>query len=166
MIAVKFSVALVHARIAVSHHAEHAERMKRIHRDRWGDEVEIHMPKKVTKPEYLRYVDRVWPELAGVGGTSAWGAARLARLMGFEEVILCGCPLEATAPGARYHDEGIFDAACKAGVPRDRGEPFANTAAVRQYQNFIQSDIDLGRAVGITSMSGWTRKALGAPDGI
>lgn len=166
-IAVKFSVAIVHARVAVSHHAEHAETMKRIHRKVWGDEVEVHMPKKVVKPQYLPHVDKQWPELVGVGGTSAWGAARMARqCLGYDEAILCGCPLWPTEPGQRYHDAEVFEAATAAGVRTDRGEPFANPDAVRQYQTFIQSDIDRGLAGGITSMSGWTRKALGAPDGI
>ena len=165
VIAVKFSVAIVHARIAVTHHAEHAQRMKAIHRGRWGDEVEIHMPKKKIMEKFKQHVDRAWPELIGTGGTSAWGAAKIAKLLGYEEVILCGCPLEVAKHGDCYHDPEIFDAAVASGASRNRGEPFANSNAIRGYQRFIESDIVLGAASGIRSMSGWTRKKLGAPDG-
>ena len=34
-----------------------------------------------------------WPMVQGAG-SSAWGAAKVAFLMGYEEVILCGVPLE------------------------------------------------------------------------
>lgn len=163
-IAVKFSVLLVHARIAVTHHPEHAERMKRLHRETWGDEVAVHMPKKVGIRGYERHVDRIWPELSAIGGTSAWGAARMARLLGYDEAILCGCPLEVVGPGERYHDEEVYEASVRCGARRDRGEPFANDHAVRGYQQFIISDMQLGNAEGIRSMSGWTRKKLGAPD--
>lgn len=165
VIAVKFSVAIVHARIAVTHHGEHAERMKKLHRQCWGDEVEIHMPKKKIHDEQKQFVDRMWDELAGTGGTSAWGAARIARLLGYEEIILCGCPLEVAKHGDYYHDQEIFKAAVKAGARRDRGEPFANDNAIRGYQRFIESDLALGRGAGIRSMSGWTMKKLGAPNG-
>ena len=165
MIAVKFSVALVHARVAVTHHGEHAERMKRLHRERWGDDVEIHMPKKMIAPEFKPFVDKFWIELSGVGGTSAWGAARMAKLMGYDEAILCGCPLNVVDHGERYHDETVAEAARAVGVKPYRGEPFANTAAVRGYRNYIMSDRDRGLASGIVSMSGWTQKTLGAPHG-
>jgi hypothetical protein len=165
MIAVKFSVALVHARIAVTHHGDHAERMKRLHRERWGDDVEIHAPKKTFRPEELAHIDRIWPELAGVGGTSAWGAARIAKLMGAEEVILCGCPLLPAEYNEAYHDDAVAAAALTVGVKPNRGEPWANTAAVRRYQHQIVSDVHRGLAEGIRSMSGWTRAALGGLNG-
>lgn len=164
-IAVKFSVAIVHAAIAVTHHAEHASRMKKLHREIWGDEVYIHMPKKLIKPEFMPYIDYIWSELAGVGGTSSWGAARLAKLLGYEEVILCGCPLESAKDGELYHDAEIFEAANRVGASRHRGEPWANEAAVRQYQRKISDQVDQGLATGIYSMSGWTRDKLGAPNG-
>jgi len=165
VIAVKFSVAIVYSRIAVTHHAEHASRMKAIHRERWGDEVEIHMPKRKVMEQFKQFVDRAWPELSGTGGTSAWGAAKLGKLLGYDEVIMCGCPLEVAKHGDHYHDPEIFAAANRSGASRTRGEPFANDNAIRGYQRFIESDIVLGNAVGIKSMSGWTRRRLGAPDG-
>ena len=164
-IAVKFSVAIIHAAIAVTHHAEHASRMKKLHREIWGDEVYIHMPKKLIKPEFMPYIDYIWNELAGVGGTSSWGAARLAKLLGYDEVILCGCPLEMVKDDDFYHDPEIFEASIRPGAPPHRGEPYANENAIRGYQRFIESDIVLGHGTGIKSMSGWTRKKLGAPNG-
>jgi hypothetical protein len=165
IIAVKFSVAIVYSRIAWTHHSEHAGRMKAIHRERWGDEVAIHMPKKKIMEQFKDHVDKAWPELTRTGGTSSWGACQIARLLGFDEIIMCGCPLEVAKHGEFYHDEEIFRAATKSGAKRDRGEPYANDNAVRAYQRFIESDAVLGRAVGISSMSGWTRKLLGAPNG-
>lgn len=166
VIAVKFSVVLVHAPVAVTHHGEYAEPIKELHRKRWGDDVQIFAPKKLFTDEQRRHIDREWHELAGVGGTSAWGAARMAKLLGASEVILCGCPIEPTEPGKPYHHPMIYQATYQHGIRNQRGEPFANPAAVRGYQRFIESDIQLGNAEGIYSMSGWTRKALGAPHGI
>lgn len=166
VIAVKFSVALVHAAVAVTHHGEYVLPIKELHRARWGDEVQVYAPKKLFTDEQRRHIDREWHELAGVGGTSAWGAARMARLMGATEVILCGCPIDVAQPGEPYHHPIVYEATRQLGIGNQRGEPFGNEAAVRGYRNFIQSDIDRGLAEGITSMSGWTRKALGAPHGI
>ena len=165
LIAVKFSVTLVHARVAVTHHGEHTERMKRLHRERWGDEVFVHAPKKVYRPEHLPFIDSIWHDLAGVGGTSGWGAARIARLMGYDEAILCGCPLLPAEYGDAYHDDTVAEAARAAGAKKNRGEPWGNSAAVRRYQHQIVSDMNLGLAEGIYSMSGWTRKTLGVPHG-
>jgi hypothetical protein len=164
MIAVKFSVALVHAQIAVTHHGEHAERMKRLHRQCWGDEVQIHAPKKMFRPEELPHIDKLWHELAGVGGTSAWGAARIAKLLGADEVILCGCPMVPADYDEAYHDHTVAEAAWSVGAKRNRGEPWANNHAVQQYQRKIISDVQQGLAEGIRSMSGWTRNVLGAPN--
>ena len=166
VIAVKFSVVLVHAPVAVTHHGEHAEPIKALHRERWGDEVQVYAPKKLFTDEHRRFIDREWQELAGVGGTSAWGAARMAKLMGADEVILCGCPLDLTQHGERYHHPLVWEATRNHGLRTNRGEPFANKHAVTGYREFIQSDIQRGNAEGIVSMSGWTRKTLGAPHGI
>lgn len=40
------------------------------------------------------HVEHWWEDARGDGG-SAWGARKLAWLMGFDPVILCGCPLVA-----------------------------------------------------------------------
>lgn len=166
VIAVKFSVVLVHAPVAVTHHGEHAEPIKALHRQRWGDDVQVYAPKKLFTAAQRMFIDREWHELAGVGGTSAWGAARMAKLMGAREIILCGCPLEPTAPGEPYHHPLVYEATKGHGIGNGRGEPWANERAVFGYRQFIQSDIERGNAEGIVSMSGWTRKTLGAPHGI
>jgi len=58
--------------------------------------------------------DYVWPDTKG-GGGSAWGARKTAALMGFDLVILCGCPM---IPGVYVgnhnfsggmHDQQIVD---------------------------------------------------------
>lgn len=91
------------------------------------------------------YVDHWAPETAS-RGSSGWCAARLARLLGFEEIVLCGVPVE----GRRYADR----------TPA-RYWQGGDTNAVRQFRKAIEADRENHQ--GVYSMSGWTRELLGAP---
>ena len=51
-----------------------------------------------------------WPFERGIGATSASKAAKIAKMMGFDEVILCGSPLD---------DSGYFEGEGK-GIPQNR----------------------------------------------
>lgn len=88
------------------------------------------------------------------GGTSAWGAVRMAKMMGYSTVILAGCPLD----GGGYCVEHTPNNDCKAvgAVPAD--DPM-----IVRYQRRIAEFVQGGEGVNVFSMSGWTRELLGAP---
>ena len=94
--------------------------------------------------EAAPWVDYVWPTVNDVSGTSGWAAAKMALLMGYEEVILCGIPIDASPyttgrPAKSFEHEDILEA----------------------YRVAIFNDIEYhGR---VHSMSGWTRELLGPP---
>lgn len=89
----------------------------------------------------MPYVNHWWQDARG-GGGSAWGARKLAWLMGFYPVILVGCPL---LPG-NYASHRM-------------GMNMTKPEIVRQYAAEIESDTDWHE--GAYSMSGATREILG-----
>jgi hypothetical protein len=88
-------------------------------------------------------VDHVWP--TRMTGTSALFAVRVALALGYEEVILCGVPLDTS---------GRFYAA-----PWDRGIDL-NVVDMKEWEAYVPA-FD-GR---VKSMSGRTRELLGGPNG-
>lgn len=88
-------------------------------------------------------IDVSWPEIEGKG-TSAWAAAKMARLMGFEEVILCGAPLDPVP----Y-------------VKRGPAQAFVRPKMLDTHRSYVAADTEPHDV--IRSMSGWTREVLGAP---
>jgi hypothetical protein len=109
-------------------------------RARFGPDFSIHSGKYTDS---MPWVDHWWPEARGNGGGSAWGARKLARLMGFDLVILCGCPLDV-GPYVGNH----------------------NLSGLMHVENVVQ-DMRDGVArdkewhAGVISMSGWTKGLLG-----
>lgn len=91
----------------------------------------------------MPWVNHWWPDARG-GGGSAWGARKLAWLMGFDPVILVGCPL---SPG-NY-------------AGHKPGNLMNDPKIVGQYASEIASDTDWHD--GAHSMSGATMTILGAP---
>lgn len=91
----------------------------------------------------MPWVDYWWQGARGHGG-SAWGARKVAKLMGFDQVILCGCPL---VPGnyASYRP----------------GDLMTRQDVIDRYRIEIESDIEWHK--GVKSMSGWTAQFLGYP---
>lgn len=88
-------------------------------------------------------VDYWWAEARGAG-TSTWAAARMARLMGFQEIILCGMPLEP--------------------MPYADGSPakaFNRPEKIAVYRAFIRGDT--AWHAGVRAMSGWPRQIFGPP---
>lgn len=106
----------------------------------FGDGFTVHASRHETG---MPYVDHWWEDARG-GGSSAWGARKLAWLMGFDPVILVGCPM---LPGNYAGD--------RPGMNMTRPE------IVSQYASEIASDVDW--LEGAFSMSGATREILGAP---
>lgn len=75
--------------------------------------------------------------------------------MGFDEVILCGVPLD---PGGYAPEIAAFKK--PAG---DRGQSFTDLPVLERWRGVIAEFAATGKTAGIRSMSGWTRDALGAP---
>lgn len=104
----------------------------------FGQDFSVHASKYEAG---IPYVQHWWEDTRG-GGGSAWGARKLAWLMGFDPVILVGCPL---APGNYTgHRPGLI---------------MTKSEVVAQYASEIESDVDWRD--GAFSMSGRTREILG-----
>lgn len=94
------------------------------------------------------------------GATSAWKAVRIGLLgMGYQEAILCGCPLEATGyfnplETARFErsDDG-------ARIGRDRDRTMYHV-----YRRRMAEHARGPLASRVFSMSGYTRDLFGAPE--
>lgn len=96
---------------------------------------------KLGAPLSHDYVDYWWPAATG-GGTSAWGARRMAAMMGFDTVVLCGMPLE---PGGYADNEPV--------------KLMRNAKLMRHYQKQIEKDTAFHP--GVYGMSGWTKEFFG-----
>jgi hypothetical protein len=91
----------------------------------------------------MPWVDHWWPDARG-GGGSVWGARKLAWLMGFDPVILCGAPL--TPGNYADHKPGVL---------------MTQPAVIEQFRRQIAAEPEWHH--GVMSMSGWTEEFLGAP---
>ncbi len=89
------------------------------------------------------YVDYWWPDARG-SGTSTWSGAKIARLMGFTEIILCGMPLEH----GTYSDGSLAN-------------DFTRARILTRYREAVERDCEWHD--GVFSMSGWTREFFGEP---
>lgn len=115
-------------------------------RKRFGPDFEVHSHgyKNFDKlQDAYPYVDYWWPDAKGTG-TSAWAAAKMARQMGFSEIILCGVTLERRP----YADKTM-------------AKDFRLAEVLKIYRDYIRKDGTWH--VGVKAMSGWPRKFFGAP---
>jgi hypothetical protein len=93
-------------------------------------------------------VDIVWNSHKLTGGTSSWGAAVYAILMGYAPIVLVGVPLD---------DKGHFYDASYA--PKDQSHRITIDHLAKVWQ-WAQDNIFNGK---VQSMSGLTREICGAP---
>lgn len=123
-------------------YSKHPEKMPQwIKRQRqFGNDFTVHGSK--YRPD-CPWVDYWWEDVRG-GGGSAWGARKLATLMGFAPVVLCGAPLD---PGG-YASNPIAKLMRREDV-------------IENFRREIETDKDWHE--GVYSMSGWTRDFLGEP---
>ena len=91
-------------------------------------------------------IDFWWMEALSTG-SSGWSARKMARLMGFDRVILCGMPMQK----GKYapHTKGRWNRA------------WQDQSTVKHYRRGIMEDADWHD--GVFSMSGWTREVFGYP---
>jgi hypothetical protein len=95
----------------------------------------------------MPWVEHWWHCTKKGGGGSAWGARKMAWLMGFAPVVLVGCPL---VPGPYVNGSGI-------------GGWMTKDHIVQDLVDQIAADKDWHQ--GACSMSGETKRILGEPNG-
>lgn len=139
VIAVNAAAGLAAAEHLFSLHPEKMEQWRSWQQDKFSTDPHLHGG--VEKPDTI--VEHFWPEANG-HGTSGWSAAKLARLWGYDMIVLCGVPLTAT----NYARRGPAKA-------------FMKPHVLEHYRGYVESDKDLHPFV--RSMSGWTRDLLGEP---
>lgn len=118
---------------------------------KFGDDFTTHSagtPRDRTQlgklKEYKPWVDYWWQYGCG-GGTSTWGARRIAKYMGFDLVVLCGMPL------------------CRGGYSNGlMARHFMKDPVIEHYRSQVLLDEHFHE--GVVSMSGWTREVFGSPD--
>lgn len=132
-----------------------------------------------THPHRLAESKRLFPSVTdwhpfevGVGATSASKGAKLAFLLGFDEVILCGCPLDQ--PGY-FEGEAKVSQSVMCMRIGDHGKARGLTNAdgskmdvqktrIIQGYRLKMKELAAGEFKGkVFSMSGFTRECLGAP---
>jgi len=108
---------------------------------KFGPGFTIHAPGNDDgKNPHVHY----WWDVRKAGG-SAWFARKVAQLIGFSPVILCGCPLDP-GPYVGHHNIGGF-------MHRDD--------VVAELRKGIEADVEWHE--GVFSMSGFTRDLFGEP---
>ncbi len=145
VIAVNGAAREVEALLLYSMHPEHFEtghRWARWQRRRFHGEFTVHTSDREGNADQ-KGVDHVWPDARG-GGGSAWGARKVAWLIGFDTVVLCGSPLDV-GNYAQYRPGGLMTR------PHVVDDMRAGLAKETEWHS------------GAVSMSGWTAKLLGSP---
>lgn len=105
---------------------------------RFGDDFTLHGGRVALS---CTHIDHWWPDAYG-GGGSAWDARKVAAMMGFDLVILCGCPM---VPGPYVGGHGI-------------GGFMTREDVVNGFRADIEADTWWQK--GAISMSGWTKEIL------
>lgn len=117
------------------------------------------------KHEYPSVTDW-WPEECGVGATSVSKGAKIGFMLGFEEVILCGSPMD----GSGYVDtEAKVQQSMNCLRIGDSGTAYGHTVKVQEsrivkgYREKLKLLADTEFKNRVFSMSGFTRQCLGEP---
>lgn len=107
-----------------------------------------------------------WPHEVGAGATSASKGAKLGFILGYDEVVLCGCPLD---------QPGYFPAEAKVpqhvncqrigdhGIAFGLGVPVQETRIIKSYRERFKQLAETEFKGKVFSMSGYTRDCLGEP---
>lgn len=113
-----------------------------------------------SKREYPS-VTRWFSAHCSTGATSAAKAARMMFEMGFERVILCGCPLDSSGyfEGESRKGRSISHDCRRLGDPKE-----AQSRAIEGYKRKFRKLAEGEFKGKVFSMSGLTRKWLGEPE--
>lgn len=93
------------------------------------------------------------------GGTTAGSAIKIAKAMGYSEIILCGCPMRG--------GDGYFDAPPKPnkfGMSMRFGNAPSTCRVVRTHQEHLAFEAHAADYSMVKSMSGWTAELFGKPE--
>ena len=102
------------------------------------------------------YIDYEWPEFGWFNGSSGVAAGLWAKHgLGYDEVILCGCPVSKDTN--KYHE------AYEEGTRHKKGADWAKKSSFAHWQQSILKHKENGKTQGIYSMSGFTKGVLGEP---
>lgn len=147
IIAVNHSAQVLKALAIFTQHPRKMVKWAAIQQARFGEGFTTHaagtahVATKLGRTPEISGIDYWWDGVA-CGGTSGWGARRLAHFMGFELVVLCGIPIEVGG----YYDGAI-------------SKSNKHQATIRHYQEQIKKDTLMHD--NVKSMSGWTKKFFG-----
>lgn len=150
IIAVNDAVKHVWADFVVSLHCECGSRYKAITKN-----PEVKMLTGAPKP-YWKEVDYLFPN-GRSGATSTMSAIKIALMMGFDTIILCGAPMNG---GDGYVDnfyDGVNDDRNNVGTLQPDGK------LMRKYRNCFVEELQKLDRSRVRSMSGWTAETLGKP---
>lgn len=140
VIAVNGAASAVKALILFSQHPERFSEYRWIEKQKhFGADFTVHARGDGSLP----WVDYWWPTKGG--GGSAWHARKVAALIGFDTVVLCGCPLDP-GPYVGGHSIGGF---------------MHRQDVVDDLFDYVKNDKEWHK--GAYSMSGRTRDLLGTP---
>jgi hypothetical protein len=125
-----------------------------------------HPHRLVAAKQLMPSVTDWHPHEIGVGATSASKAAKLGFLLGFTEVILCGCPMDQPgyfAGEAKVQQNRNCQRIGDHGIAFGLGIPVQETRIVQGYRNKLKILAEGEFKGRVFSMSGFTRKCLGPP---
>lgn len=164
--------AIENAEHVLAGHEEKAEMYARERRTRfpnappWRLHACTNLHRKAMCVSMFPSVTDWWPHEVGAGATSASKAAKLAFLLGADEVILCGCPLNQPGyfPGeAKVAQHVSTQRIGDHGIAKGLGIPVQETRIIKAYRKRF-AELAAGEFKNrVYSMSGYTRELLGAP---
>ena len=106
------------------------------------------------------------PHECGVAATSASKAAKIAMLMGYGEVILCGCPMNQEgyfAGEAQVPQHVMCNRIGDFGLAFNGRVPVQETRIIQGYREKLKILAETEFKGRVFSMSGYTRQCLGEP---
>lgn len=118
---------------------------------------------EAPKDEYPSVSDW-WGGEVSSGATSAGKAIRIGKKMGFDKIVLCGCPLDSsgyfnpTETDAMQRAYQRLGKCARVGLPKD-----AQNRSVVRYRETFEKLAETEWKGWVFSMSGLSRQLLGAP---
>lgn len=162
-VAVNEGLSLITADILVTVDMLFAKQARRYAEEVMPAPVTIHAKlKPLGKSHGVEGVDYWWHDEPCLPG-SGWWATRWALAVGFDRVVLCGCPMDA---GSGYHPDVMRRMGRDAGqVDGYEDARPAREHVARKFQPALRDAVARGEGFRVYSMSGFTRELLGEPYG-
>ena len=135
----------------------HPEKMRWFKQASKNPEAKGHCSAHKHSDDWADHVDYWWPDCQS-GATSAFSAVKILQKMGFDQIILCGCPLSGGGYG-----EGMegFDCTHEKRI----GHVPPEGKLMRAHRNNLAEEVGTGQIIAdkVKSMSGWTAEKFGKP---